>query len=525
MLRGKYFSIFTIIFQKKERFKYRAIYRGYKKLKYENKLHLITQLRDFLSETRVNIGRVPAFLKADFDEELSIRQYLTNRILGKSFNKSILYSIGTNKSLKHPLPKEWCQVLIEQEIQVNILYCSVLWHWYVFLFWGHGVIQGLKSIFYLLQDKPKFGKSVYFYKINKSHLPINGKEHNIVNWYFQWKNREKEVNIVMHSDKSVANYKFKNIEIIYTDGLPYIGGGKLFKYFFLQSYLYIYSLIFMFSKPYSAIMLGELIKLTRVRISEKNQLSADYMFHNSGSYYRPIWTYEAFKKKVRIFLYYYSTNGRNFKTKRGYPLQNPWHLINWPHYLVWDSYQASILKQFNKCNSTVEIVGDIWFSSSDMKIPELSQNSVAVFDVQPMRSTYYVTMGLNTTFYEASTAIQFLNDVQDVLGIFHNKMIHKMKRTSIYTHKKYLHNLNELKKQSNYIEICPDLDALKVIKKTRACISFPFTSTAIIAKYEGKPSVYYDPTGMIQKDDIAAHGIPVLIGKQELFEWVEDLHE
>jgi polysaccharide biosynthesis PFTS motif protein len=52
----------------------------------------------------------------------------------------------------------------------------------------------------------------------------------------------------------------------------------------------------------------------------------------------------------------------------------------------------------------------------------------------------------------------------------------------------------------------------------------PFTSTALIAKYEGKPSIYYDPSGIIQKNDRAAHGIPVLVNIDELQQWVEGIN-
>ena len=51
----------------------------------------------------------------------------------------------------------------------------------------------------------------------------------------------------------------------------------------------------------------------------------------------------------------------------------------------------------------------------------------------------------------------------------------------------------------------------------------PFTSTALIAKEMGKPSCYYDPHGMIQKDDRAASGIEVITGKSELEIWLANL--
>ena len=51
----------------------------------------------------------------------------------------------------------------------------------------------------------------------------------------------------------------------------------------------------------------------------------------------------------------------------------------------------------------------------------------------------------------------------------------------------------------------------------------PFTATALIAKKMGKPTVYYDPSGLIQKDDRGAHGIEIISGKKELEAWLEKL--
>ena len=66
----------------------------------------------------------------------------------------------------------------------------------------------------------------------------------------------------------------------------------------------------------------------------------------------------------------------------------------------------------------------------------------------------------------------------------------------------------------------PSLPASRVIELSQAVISMPFTSTALIAKEMGKPSIYYDPTGLLLRDDRAAHGIPIVAGERELDEWL-----
>jgi polysaccharide biosynthesis PFTS motif protein len=100
-------------------------------------------------------------------------------------------------------------------------------------------------------------------------------------------------------------------------------------------------------------------------------------------------------------------------------------------------------------------------------------------------------------------------------------MVLKRKRhIGSFLHKSYRTTFQKVIKQGFVIDIQPDTAAIKLIERCEAVISCPFTSTALLGKYCKKPSAYYDPSGLIQKDDRAAHGITVLIGKEELRHWL-----
>jgi len=453
---------------------------------------------------------------------LSVRQYLTVRILGISFNKEILYSVGAKKPIRHPLPKEWRNALISKQIKVDNFSCALLWYGYVTLLWGYGVLQWLKSFWSVPYKRQDLGNYIYFHGLDKNNISHNAKGHNIVNWYLQWKNKSQDINSACHSVKDLSNFKLNGLNIVNTDGLPKLEGRQILYYYIYSIYLIVYSFIMILIRPYYGLMLGEILKLVRTSLADKDQLASDYLFHNSGPFYRPMWTYEVQRKGSRVLFYFYSTNNENFKTVDGYPVQNTWHLISWPYYMTWDEYQADFVKRFAHGNPIVEDVGPIWFSSNDVEI-SVPLNSIAVFDVTPYRVSRYITLGSPTEFYVPRVANQFLNDIQKVLIQNNCTMAHKMKRTNPYVHKKYNYNIKRLMQMQNYIEISADLDATQLIQKTKACISMPFTSTALIAQFKGKPSVYYDPYGTIQKDDIAAHGIPILSGIDELNTWVRHL--
>ena len=80
--------------------------------------------------------------------------------------------------------------------------------------------------------------------------------------------------------------------------------------------------------------------------------------------------------------------------------------------------------------------------------------------------------------------------------------------------------MRPLGKKDGVVNLDPSTSPIRVIESCNAVISYPFTSTAILARENGKPSVYYDPVSLIQKDDRGAHGIEILSGIDELREWV-----
>lgn len=501
------------------------ISRGYQALKNENRLSLLLQLKNALSKTPI---KSPHLLKRvsrqnNINMELSTRQYLTERILGTSFNESILVGLGSGSPVRHPLPLEWRKTLADKGIHVDNLSSALLWHGYGLIYWVKGVVYGLTSLLYLLKQKKKLGNSVYFSDLNKQCISTDQNEKNILNWYLRWHGRADNISSICHSVYDASKFKLKDLDVFYTDGLPRIGTLAIFQYVFFIIYFLACSLVRAPFQPLYGFLLVELLKVKRVELANSSELAGDYLFHNSTPLYRPIWTYIAEQRGSRVLFYFYSTNNENFQREGAETLDNPWHLINWPYYLVWDQYQADFVNRFNRNGgATIENVGPIWFSSDGQATEDLS-SAVAVFDVFPREFETYITLGLDIEYYVPEVSLQFLEDVCLALNDNNMTVAHKVKRKSNFTHEKYVEKVESLKAKEHYIEIDPKIGAIDIIEKTKACISMPFTSTAIIAQSEGKPSVYYDPSGMLKKDDKAAHGITVLSDLDELRNWVSSL--
>ncbi len=473
-------------------------------------------MRDLLSRTKLD-NSVPLkglLPQGNFDVELSVRQYLIQRFIRLSFNKAVLYSVGSDTPLVYPLPKEWRKVLENHGLKVNNFYSALLWYTYSFLLCGFYILKGIKGIYFLLRNQSFLKKYAYFDNLSRDNISTNINKKNIINWYIQWQNRAKDLDTICHNVNYKSKFKLGGVSVIQSDGLPRLRGLKLLQYALFFIYTSAYSFIYLFFKPVHGFMLDEVLKSKRVNLACNDDLATDYLFHNSTAYFRPIWTYFAEDKGSRVLFYFYSTNNA--------PLENPWHLMSWPHYLVWDNYQVDFIKEFDQHNSIVEDVGAIWFSS-DKECINIPSNSIAVFDVTPNRATRYVVLGRGCEYYIPSVVNQFLDDIQLVLDQNRLYMAHKIKRDSGFEHKKYVRKISQLKCKKNYIQVDPNISASHIIQATKACISLPFTSTALVASQEGKPSVYYDPNGVIQKNDKMAHGVKVLSSINDLKDWVEDI--
>ena len=137
----------------------------------------------------------------------------------------------------------------------------------------------------------------------------------------------------------------------------------------------------------------------------------------------------------------------------------------------------------------------------------------------------YLLHAQEVDYYVPLISVQFLTDSFNCIRSVGAHMLFKRKRqlNSKYHHANYIQFVERMGRWDKMITIDPDTSAYKLIEKCSAVISMPFTSTALIARELGKPSCFYDPTGLIQRDDRAAHGIPIMIGRTELQAWLEAL--
>jgi polysaccharide biosynthesis PFTS motif protein len=507
--------------------------RGYDILKKSNRLSLIDNVRNRITEQALNPStKEITILKNEVavrDHQVVIQQYLIEQLLTLSFNKSVLFTVATGKKLVYPLPSSWQNILSENDIKPNCFICTVLFYKYIFTNGLAGCAEFLwqtlrsfkRSIKVAYSD---LGEYVFFEALQPSNLPdVSGDyEYGIVSTYVKKFPKPDLVDFVCHTvqQKSGLVINGKQTRAIPSPIPPLSFNINFFLFLAIGSRYFLMSLFDVFRGQWQTmLMLREKMKSLAFRFGSNNKKAKQFLFHNSGWIYRPLWTYVAENLGASIVFYFYSVNCERFKRDGRYPdrMTNSWAITTWPEYLVWDSYHADFVRRVIKRENKATVVGSVSFIHSSKKLEYSSERFISIFDVQPMRQTFYNTLAVDTEYYVPEVANSFLEDVIKTARNSGFSVIIKRKREiGKYINSEYRSKIESYGKLPDCVFVDPSIPAEEIIKKSILVISMPFTSTAILAKEFGKPGVYYDPSGVIEKEDRAAHGIKILSTIKEL---------
>ena len=520
--------------------------RGYRYLKKLGGIGRLNALQHALTVTELESckGRCsPLLFGAGIENaELAIRQYLMVRVSYPKLNGAVLQALGEcGSGVVHYIPADWRAILRQRGFEVSDLWCSVAWYGFVAVRFGKGFsnlmqIAWSSALEILRGTRSNFGKYVFFDAIAANNLPqpgIDGRSHDIFNWYEQWAGKVPNLDSLCHGIRD-APQKVANTTPVLAMRWPVpplANAASLVRFLawgLMATGLAAVDLLR--SRWWHALMLGDAATAALVRMQSQEKLGQEYLYTQSRSCDRPLYTYQLEQRGAKITFYFYSTNSEPLARPAGRQAQLfIWQAMNWPHYLVWNIYQGKFVRELGRRMAgesvAISVVGPIWFSTSAIELPVLPQRTIAVFDVQPMRMLFYRILDQEVDYYVPSVCNQVLSDSFHCIRANGYSMAFKRKRqiNSKYHHPQYVRFVEKFSRWDNLVTIDPDTAAYKLIEKCSAVISMPFTSTAHIARELGKPTCFYDPTGMIQRDDRAAHGIPIIIGRVELHGWLASL--
>jgi polysaccharide biosynthesis PFTS motif protein len=513
--------------------KIRLSMRGYLKLKKLNQLYIIDDLKKKLIINKLNIP-LTQYSKTIYGAalpkaEIILKKYLFIRILNNNFNRSLLISlVSESNKINIPIPKQFREIIKKEKFLVSDLKCQILWLLYLLAIYVYGLSIIFKilfeSILCLFNKKFSTEKYAYFYQLKRKNLPDafdNKQSYDIVSWYWEkWNGRNKNVEVVYHSCWTNSEFISKKIPLHYQKNfLPPLSNLFLFLNFFFWSLkiLIISILDFFRGRWWNIIMIPEAAYSAKARFLNYDMLAKEYLFSNSNISYRPLWTYEAEAKGAKIILYFYSTNCEKLVYNlKNTEFLNDYLLLNWPNYLVWDDAQKNFLNKLQIKNK-IEVVGPIWFENS--KVNNYFKDSITVFDVSVIRSAVYTSYCYDYEYYIYSNIANFYNEIIKLAKIKNIKINIKVKRVHSSISKRYLNLINRLSAEPN-IMLLDDVSVFDIVKNSKLVIGLPFTSPVRIAQDFGVKCIFFDPTGLVDKNDSKSNKIFIAQSPEELKLWM-----
>ena len=498
--------------------------KGYNYLHRKDRLDYLVELSNKLTQKTFK-SKINFFGISDNVLEKCAMQFLIQRILDANFNEQILIALSNDqKKINLGLPKTWLIELENEGFKSNTLKNNLSWMFFVLWWYAAGVYTILKTFIRGFLTKTSSSPSyVYFDNLSHNNIPSEKlKSKTIIDWYLsKFPNDQMEILHDAIAQKSVTIRKTK----ISPSKFPFrVNLSKLewFKFLVGGIWISIKSLYALIRGDFiQALLLKEYPLLNLAKKTSNEMFGKKYLFHNSVRIFRPLWTYIAKQKGADVILYYYSTNNSPLKFNKGYLNgQGNKHFMSWDKVWAWNKYQKEYLKQYIP-NAKIEIVGPIWFSSNNSKLPPVDDKLkiVSIFDIQTVKEEVYKSYGFPDRYLTTPNIIQFHRDIIDVFKSIDNvKVMLKRKRTFIQGihDDEYIEYIQNEYNNEKYLQVDSNLDAFTLIKNSDLSISIPATSTAYMAKYYGQDSIYYDPTERVNEKDRALCGVKLISGKEEL---------
>ena len=517
-------------FRKRTIRKHRIIRDAYNELRKKDKLNLIESVKIEITEYYSQNQKFS--LKGLNDQICSkaFAQFFFIRILNKNFNYNIYKSIKYSKPFAYAIPSDIYFILKKNGLKINYFKCRILWKIKQLEFFLRGLRKGMLIVVDFFKSKRstiKPSNSKMFFSLGINNFPkknINNNYGIFNNAFLFSKNTTSDF---FHESKHFKNiFKSEKFNLIYISN-HLIYNLKPFELliflvkFFCDSIFFF--LKFIFYKSDNLILFEELVNYRLA--SSKSFFFDEYLFNNSNVLYRPLWSYIAEKNKSLISYYFYSTNYQTFQIK-GYN-SDPicWKSTTWENFYFWDQFQLNFFKSKLNYSFKHKIVGPTLFNfSSFIKPLKFQKNTILIFDVQPVRITYYRELAFGQEYYVRENCIKFINDICNCANKVGFKVVIKRKRNiGKMIDYVYMNNIKKLIKNNLLIEVEPDIPAEFLLESCENVLCMPFTSVASFANNLRRNVCYYDSTSEIDKHDNASHGVKILSNKAELNNWIKNI--
>lgn len=523
--------------------KARFILKGYRDLKRTGRLSNVNEVNKLLSELPLYDDGAYSpilFFSAANLGELVTRQYLAQRLLGPSLSRAIVHAVGKKRALVYPLPARWRKVFTEQGFHVSDTMSSIAWACMVakMLLFGIACMVLLPMRRLSSRKDPVYsGEYIFFDNLQENNMPEKADlvgNRDLVSWYLGQTGKTDRDIATAHGIRNYYLVKVGSHPLISMSDPFWPAGVRInaLRYILWCCKATLLTLVDLArGRWWHAVLLMEAVKACLADMVAPANLAERYIFNNSGWVYRQLWTYIAEQKGSDIVMLFYSTNIEGFERSENEAHADQvfygFKAMSWPQYMVWDKWQQEFIDRNVNFPHQCEVTGPVSFSRTSRKVledPAFPNKFVVIFDVQPVRDFFYRSLAVDHDFYTPNTVCKFITDNIDIFSSRGIQVVLKRKRDiGKHLHRRYRFFLEERVEDTNFRQVPPDTDAESLIASSLGVISMPFTSTALVGRHLGKPSIYYDPVGFVRKSDPGNHGVPVLHGRAELETWAASI--
>ncbi|MCH7775508.1 MAG: polysaccharide biosynthesis PFTS motif protein [Gemmatimonadetes bacterium] len=285
-------------------------------------------------------------------------------------------------------------------------------------------------------------------------------------------------------------------------------------------------LLWLFGSWRAGLLLRHALELAYARRLPETAFARHYSFSVSGWVIRPLWTYRAAEAGARCTIVYYSANSMIFsaeeppRTAHG----SGEALATWDHYIVpSDDLRRSLEEQHRRpVDYTVGPLLGVEDNGQPCRLKR-PERTVAVFDVFVFSAAVLSQLIHVPTYYSLKNTAAFFDDIVACAEILDLEIARKPKRDfPPGSHPAYLRAFEAWALHPRVISVPPAIAAVRLATASAATISIPFTTPSTYGAALGKPSIFYDPTGVMAAHTPTFHGVPVVSGRAALLAWLRE---
>jgi polysaccharide biosynthesis PFTS motif protein len=498
-------------------------------------LFFFEKIRDDLTITKFkNINSKNSIFENSDELELVIRQFMLLNSM-KQLTNSLLYYFGSRKvnKLSISLPKDWLDILKNNGIKIDYFNSKIKWYLKIFYHFIYNefflikliFVSFIKIFFYKTNNNFKL-PYVYFTGLSKTNFSEYGVEKNGVTSFFNQFYFKNEFKKIFHDYKNNLYYE-NDVEIKHLNlfsQYPKKSYFRIISWSFINIFIQIKAILYF--DWVDILLLTENSVAIRMKYQNKNLVAKKYLFHNSNWIYRPIWTYQAEKMGSSIEFYFYSVNILPLSTNKinGLPFYG-YKSMNWPLYIVWDEYHLNYLKIITSTINNYIVFRPIIFTKQKKLHYLKKRKTIAVFDIQPVRESYYkLHGGTSMNYYSMQNCKNFISDIYLESIFLEFDIIYKRKRSiGKLLHFEYKKLISEFDKSHTFTSIDDTISLDDIFTISDAIICQPFTSVALHAKYHNKPVIYYESRDILKSENMNTHEIPFIKGVINLRNWLQSI--